>query len=1064
MNTMIRWMAHHGVAANLLMLLFMVGGLMVGLNIKQEVFPEIALDKVQVSVAYPGAAPEEVEEGVLLIIEENVSGLEGIKKMISLAVEGRGTVTVELLPGVNPDVALQDVKAEVDRIDTLPEEAEKPVITKLVNRVEVISLVVYGQASERGLRETAETVRDELLALPGITQAELGGVRPHEIAVEITEENLRRFGLTLEGVAQRVRRAAQDLPGGEIRAQGGEILLRLKERRDQGRDFEDIVVLRTPEGAQVRLGDVATIQDGFEQTDESALFDGLPAAMVTIYRVGDQKPGEIARTVLDYVAAKGPALPPSIRLATWNDTSELLQSRIDLLLKNALLGLTLVLLGLSLFLAMRLALLVMLCIPVAFLGALFLMPSLGVTINMISLFAFILALGIVVDNAIVVGENAFGHRLRGLSPDQAAVLGASEVAGPIIFSALTTVAAFLPLLFVAGTMGKFIGAIPLVVIPVLTISLIQSLFILPAHLRKGLAKQKKRKYVIKRWQDRFGAGLERFIAGPYARLLGLALEHRYTTVALALAALILSVGLVGGGKVQFRFMPEVEADVITATLQMPHGTPVDQTTTVVEHLVRQASLAVAEFDRELPEDRTVMRHIYALVGAHLLPGGGPQGASKTSGGHLANVALQLKPGEERDVSSDAVARRWRELTGDVAGVESLTFKADLMRFGANIDVQLSHADFDVLIPAAERLKAALADYPGVSDIADTHAAGKEEISIRLRPEAATLGLTEEDLGRQVRAAFHGAEALRLQRGRNEVKVMVRYPEDQRVSLADLENLRVRAPGNIVGSAPGSTPGNTFGNMELPLDMAAHLERDRGYSAINRTDRKRVINVTATVDARTGNVQNILQDLRRTVLTDLTADHPGLGFDLEGEERERRESFGSMGQGFLMALFLIFALLAIPFRSYSQPLIVMAAIPFGIVGAIWGHMIMGINLSMLSLFGIVALSGVVVNSSLLLIDFINSGRRDGMNVPEAVLASGQRRFRPILLTSLTTFFGLMPMILERSVQAQFLIPMAVSLGFGVLFATAITLLLIPALYMVLEDGRRMLGLDDKEGAV
>lgn len=1048
MNAMIRWMAHHGVAANLLMLVFMVGGLVVGLNIKQEVFPEIALDKVQVSVVYPGAAPEEVEEGVILIIEENVSGLEGIKKMTSQAVEGRGTVTVELLPGVDPDVALQDVKAEVDRIDTLPEEAEKPVITKLVNRVEVISLVVYGQASERSLRETAETVRDELLALPQITQTELGGVRPHEIAVEITEENLRRFGLTLDGVAQRVRRAALDLPGGEIRARGGEILLRLKERRYYGRDFEDIVILRTPEGAQVRLGDVAVIRDGFEQTDESALFDGLPAAMVTIYRVGDQKPRDIARAVLDYVAAKGPTLPPSIRLATWNDTSELLQSRIDLLLKNALLGLALVFLTLGLFLAMRLALLVMLCIPVAFLGALFLMPSLDVTINMVSLFAFILALGIVVDNAIVVGENAFGHRSRGLAPDQAAVLGASEVAGPIIFSALTTVAAFLPLLFVAGTMGKFIGAIPLVVIPVLTISLIQSLFILPAHLRKGLAKRRKREYFIKRWQDRFSTGLERFVAGPYARLLGLALEHRYTTAALALAALILSVGLVGGGKVQFRFMPEVEADVITATLQMPHGTPVEQTAAVVEHLVRQAGVAVAEFDRELPEDRSVMRHIYALVGAHLVAGGGPQGAGKTSGGHLANVALQLKPGEERDVSSDAVARRWRELTGDVAGVESLTFKADLMRFGANIDVQLSHADFDVLIPAAERLKAALSYYPGVSDIADNHSAGKEEITIRLRPEAATLGLTEDDLGRRVRAAFHGAEALRLQRGRNEVKVMVRYPEDRRVSLADLENLRVRAPGD--------TPGNALGGVELPLAMAASLHRDRGYSAINRTDRKRVINVTATVDARTGNVQDILQDLRRTVLADLTADHPGLGFDLEGEERERRESFGSMGQGFLMALFLIFALLAIPFRSYSQPLIVMAAIPFGIVGAIWGHMIMGINLSMLSLFGVVALSGVVVNSSLLLIDFINSGRKKGMAVRDAVLASGRRRFRPILLTSLTTFFGLTPMILERSVQAKFLIPMAVSLGFGILFATGITLLLIPALYMVLEDGRRLLG--------
>lgn len=1046
MNAMIRWMAHHGVAANLLMLVFVIGGLVLGLNIKQEVFPEISLDRIQVSVVYPGAAPEEVEEGVLLKIEESVSSLEGIKKMTAKAMEGRGTVTVELLPGVDADLALQDVKAEVDRVDTLPEEAEKPLITKLINRAEVVSLVVYGQVSERSLREVAETVRDELLARPQITQAELGGVRPHEITIEISEENLRRFGLTLEGVAQRVRRASLDLPGGEIRAQGGEILLRLKERRYQGHDYEDIVILQTAEGAQVRLGDVATVRDGFEQTNESALFDGLPAAMVTIYRVGEQKPTEISRTVLDYVAQKGPTLPPSIRLATWNDTSELLQSRMDLLLKNAFLGLILVFLILGLFLAIRLALLVMLCIPVAFLGALFLMPSLGATINMISLFAFILALGIVVDNAIVVGENAFEHRSRGLSPDQAAVQGAYEVAGPIIFSVLTTVAAFLPLLFVAGTMGNFIGVIPLVVIPVLTISLIQSLFILPAHLSRGLSKQDKykRQNFVKRCQSSFSAGLERFAAGPYARLLSLALEYRYTTVALAVAALVLSVGLVGGGKVQFRFMPEVEADVVTATLQMPHGTPVEQTAQVAEHLVRQAGMAVTQFNRDLPEGQSVMRHIYTLVGAHLVQGGGPQGASKTSGGHLANVALQLKPSEERKVASDDVARRWRELAGDVPGVESLTFKADLMRFGANIDVQLSHADIDILISAAQRLKLALADYPGVSDIADNHAAGKEEIKVRLRPEAATLGLTEEDLGRSIRAAFYGAEALRLQRGRNEVKVMVRYPEDRRTSLADLENLRVR----------------TAGGVELPLAIAGHLQQGRGSSAINRAGRKRVINVAAKVDAQTGNVQDILLNLRQTILADLVADHPGLAYDMEGEERERRESLESMRDGFLMALFLIFALLAIPFRSYSQPLIVMAAIPFSIVGAIWGHMVMGINLSILSLFGIVALSGVVVNSSLLLIDFINSSRKEGMDLHEAVLASGQRRFRPILLTSLTTFFGLMPMILERSVQAQFLIPMAVSLGFGILFATCITLALIPALYMVLEDVRGFLGLMKK----
>jgi multidrug efflux pump subunit AcrB len=671
------------------------------------------------------------------------------------------------------------------------------------------------------------------------------------------------------------------------------------------------------------------------------------------------------------------------------------------------------------------------------------MPALGVSINMISLFAFILALGIVVDDAIVVGENIYEQRQLGRPYLSAAVAGTQEVGVPVVFSILTSVAAFLPLVFVSGTMGKFIQVIPLVVITLLLVSLVESLFILPAHLALGKRVETGTGLLggIDRGRRAFGRQLDRFIAGPYRRTLELCLRWRYVTLATAVAVLLLSVGVVGGGIIKFTFMPEVDGDVITADLQMPRGTPVAETARIEKYIEAKGMETVAEFDRRLPAGETVLRHLYAVVGGTIAEGG-PGGGEAASGAHLSGLALFLTKSEERGVPATEIANVWRRKVGEVPGVESIVFKSNLIRMGANIDVRLAHQDFAILAAAAARIKAELANYPGVGDIEDTYARGKRELKLRLKPEARTLGITEEDLGRQTRSAFYGAEALRLQRGRNEVKVMVRYPEGERGSLWDFEAMRLRTP---LGG-------------EIPVTRAAWIEEGRGFSEINRTDRKRVINVTATVDSREGNAQEILADLRRGVLTTLAHDYPGLAFDLEGEEKERRESMNSMKSGFLLAMFAIFALLGVAFRSYSQPLIIMAAIPFGIVGAIAGHLIMGYNLSILSVFGIVALSGVVVNDSLLLLDRINTNRRlGGEDLYRAVMDAGQRRFRPILLTSLTTFFGLAPMILERSVQAQFLIPMAISLGFGILFATGITLLLIPSLYLALEDIRRLFGL-------
>ena len=1043
MNGAIRWMAENHVAANLLMLVLIVGGLILGFSIKQEVFPDITLDRIMVSVAYPGAGPEEVEEGVILKIEENLTGVDGIKQVKSVAAEGYGSVIAEVTTDADIDLVLQDIKSEVDRITTFPKDSEQPVVSKLLNRREVISVVVFGSLPERSLRELAEQVRDELLLEPGITQVDLSGVRPYEISVEIDEVNLRRYDLTFDQVAQRIRQASVDLPGGTIKAASGEILIRTKERRYVGHEYASIVILTTTDGTEITLGDIATIHDGFEETDQFGLFDGQPAAMAKVYRVGDQKPTEISDTVKKFVEAKRLQLPESVDLATWNDNSELFKSRKDLLVRNAMIGLVLVFLLLGLFLEIRLALWVMLGIPISFCGALLFMPAIDVSINMISLFAFIMALGIVVDDAIVVGENIYEHRQSGKSYLQAAIDGTIEVAQPVVFAILTSVTAFLPLLFTTGIMGKFIMVIPAIVITILLVSLVEGLFILPAHLAFGKPRQDSGGFLgwLDKNRKRFGKALQKFIDGPYRKTLALCLEYRYTTIAAACAVLLLAgVGLVGGGIVKFRFMPDVDGDVIQVALELTPGSSVEMTTRIQEQIVNAGLEVIAEYDKDRPESDSVMRHVYASVGAATTDRG-PGGASSSAGGNLATIAMFLTPSERRGVAATEISNRWRERAGEIAAVEKLTFVSNLIHLGANVDIQLAHEDFTVLDEAAERLKGLIATYPGTGDITDNYTLGKREVKVRLKAEARTLGITEENLGRQLRGAFYGSEALRLQRGRNEVKVLVRYPEENRRRFWDLETMRIRVPNG----------------GEIPLDRAATLVESRGFSKINRSDRKRVINVTATVDSHTANAEEVVAAIKANDLPKLMADYPGLSYDMEGEDKNRRESMESMFKGFKLVLIVIFALLAIPFRSYSQPLLIMVAIPFGIVGAILGHFIMGYDLSILSMFGIVALTGVVVNDSLLLIDYVNRVRRKGKSLLDAVMDAGQRRFRPILLTSLTTFFGLMPMILETSVQAQFLVPMAISLAFGILFATGITLLLIPCLYLALEDVRQLFGL-------
>ena len=1042
MNGAIRWMADNHVAANLLMLLFLIGGLFFGTQIKQEVFPEILLDTIQITVSYPGASPDEVERGILLVVEEAISGVDGIKEISSQASEGSGTVSAEISAGEDADLILQEIKSEVDRITTFPQDAEKPVVSKLLNRREVISLVVYGDAPERTLREQAEMLRDELLSKESITQADLIGVRPYEISIEIPEETLERHGLTLEEVAGRIRKASLDLPGGSIKTKGSEITLRVKEKKYLGMGYQDIPILSRADGSIIRLKEIARIIDGFADTDTTAVFDGLPAAMVRVYRVGDQKPTELSQIVRDFVREKQAGLPSSLQLATWNDSSEVFQSRLDLLRKNAVFGLILVFVVLSLFLQMRLALWVMLGIPVSFLGSMVIMPFFDVSINMISLFAFIMALGIVVDDAIVVGENIFSHRETAVSPAEASIAGTREVASPVTFSVLTSIAAFVPLIFVEGLLGKFIKVIPMVVISILIVSLIESLFILPAHISSMKITRKKthRPNMFQRFRLVFGNGLQNIVAGPYSRTLSVCLRYRYITVAAALALLLVTVGLVRGNVIKFLFMPDVDGDVILVDLRMPPGTPVSVTQKNMDHILAKGEETFAEVDRNLQSAGSVRRNIYAVTGASLGQGG-PMGGSGAAAPHLGSIALFLMPSETRGIAAEEISAAWRKKVGEIPGADSLAFTSNMVHIGDDIDIRLAHPDIAVLTKAAGQLKEHLARYPGVRDIKDNLPPGKIEYTFQLTDLAKNAGITDEELARQVRAAFYGAEALRLQRGRNEVKVMVRYPEEQRNRVAVLDSMRLRTQAG----------GAVF------LQDAARIQEGRSYSQIQRNNRKRVINVTAGVDSRKGNAQEILTDLRDTVLHKFTADYRGLVFSMEGKSKERRESMQSMLRGFLLALLVIYTLLAVPLKSYSQPFIIMSAIPFSIVGAVLGHLVLGLNLTILSIFGMVALTGVVVNDSLLLMDKCNQMLQNGAGVFDAAHMAGQKRFRAIILTSLTTFFGLIPIISETSVQAQFLIPMAVSLAFGVLFATLITLIFVPALFLVLQDCRTLLGM-------
>ncbi len=1014
----IAWFSGNGVAANLLMMFILAAGLASAFTIKVQIFPDFETRTIQVSMAYPGAAPEEVEEAIVIRIEEALQGLSGISRMRATARESMGSVILEIAQDYEINEVLDEINSRINSISTFPAGVERPTVREFEITQSVMNVSIYGDLDDKALKTFAHEIREEILALPMVSQATILGDRDYEIAIEVSENTLREYGLTLDQVANAIRVASIDMPGGAIRTETGRIQLRTKAQAYTGTDFGNIVLRSNPDGTRLLVRDVATVIDGFVETENFSRFDGNRSLSIQVLATREQNVLEIEEEVTAYIDARQPTLPAGVSVDSWGSQAYYLASQLNMMLGNLAMGAVLVFLVLTTFLRLNIALWVMLGIPISFLGAIWLMPigPFPVDINMISLFGLILVLGIVVDDAIITAESVHSEVTRNGHSLDNVIKGTHRVAVPATFGVLTTIAAFAPMLLVGGQAAPFFEAIGMVVILCLLFSLVESKLILPAHLAHArLNVVNKKPGLLIRFQDEVARRLEYFIQEIYRPFLEKALINRYTTVSVFLAALILSIGLVAGNVVKFEFFPNIPSDFINAQLEMNDGVSYAERNAALAR-IEQAVLSLNDdFPDEMPID-----HVMVF----------------TSGDNAGSVTVELtKAGVARQLSAIEIEQHWRDKTGFIANTKELRFFSSTNAGGgAKINLQLTGARYDELEKAAGELQLRLSDYAGVFDVTNSYNSGSEEITLQIKPEAEQLGLSSNALGSQVRQAFYGEEAQRILRGRDELKVMVRYPEAERVSIANLENMRIR----------------TASGDEIPFAQVAEASIGEGFAAINRIERQRTVTITADVNAEIAQSSTVIQDVMRNAIPEILAKYPSVNFGLGGASQEQAELIQRIAIFFGAAMFLIYALLAVPLRSYIQPLIVMAVIPFGMVGALVGHILFDTTISMMSLFGLVALSGVIVNDSLIMVDFVNRGRREGMNLHDAVVAAGTSRFRAILLTTLTTFLGLLPIMFETSMQAQLVIPMTLSLGWGILFGTVLTLIMIPSLYLILDD--------------
>jgi multidrug efflux pump subunit AcrB len=1041
MDNFLASIIRHRVLANVTLLVLFAVGFAASMFMIREFFPEMSVDVVMVSVVFPGADPEEVEEGISRKVEEAIDSIQGIKKYTTFSAESISRTVIEAKAGTSMDSLKDRVKNAVDSIRNLPEEAENPVIAEQLFEQEVIRVAFWGDLDERTLKEWGERLREEILELPGISRVDLQGTREYEVGIEVSEERMREYGLSFAQVSDAIRRSSLNLAGGTIRTSGEEIRIRTLGRKYTGKDFASIVLLPGADGTIITLDRVAEIRDAFVEDPVRANFNGEPSSLLVVKKVSDEDAIAISKTVKAFVADRDRTMPEGANLTAWGDFSLLIQDRINLLTRNGLIGLSLVFFLLWLFLDMRLSFWVGMGIPISFAGAMGIMWLMGASINMISLFALILVLGIIVDDAIVVGEAIYVHRRNGDAPLDAAVNGVKEVGLPVLAAVTTSIVAFIPLAFIPGFMGKFMIIMPIVVISALLVSLVECLFLLPAHLNhlpdsyvKGHESRKKAGR-LRRLRWAVSNSLEYFVDRVYGPFLSSVLQWRYVALAVSIFVILFTVGLFGGGFITFVVFPTVDGDEVSASIEFPAGTPFAATEELVTEM-RDAFDRVAERVTTKSGD-PLIKNIFTVAGT--TGGRAAPGQPSSSGSHLGYVLVELLNTEDRNLHFEDLNVMWKEELGPVSGSVALTFAGvETGPPGAPIDVGLRGRNHEDLVAVTNLLKNKLREYAGIYQVDDDYRLGKNELQLSLKPEARTLGLTVQDLAGQMYSGYFGQEAVRLQRNRDDIRVRVRYTEDERSRFAGLEGVRIRTP---------------LGD-EVPLFSVANLFYTKGPSTMVRADGQREISVKAQVDTKRANAGQILGDLTENFFPEIAAQYPEVSYTFQGAQTESRDAFSGLVIGFPIALIGIFVIVTTIFRSYVQPFIILITVPFGIIGALFGHMLLGYQVTIMSVFGMVALSGVVVNDAIVLIERINVYIANGLPFFEAIRRGGERRFRAIFLTTASTCGGLTPLISERSMQAQFLIPMAISLASGVAFATLLTLVFIPCLLAILNDLRRI----------
>ncbi len=1046
MNKFLGYFVENRVFANILTILILFSGLLSLLLMRRELFPEFSLDMITVTVPYPGADPEEVEEGICRKIEEAIDMVEGIKRYTTVASENMGMATIEVMDSYDLSKVYDKVRNAIDSISTFPRDAEKPITNEVTIRREVIQVVLSGNLPDRILKEYAEQIKDELQALPEISQVTIFGAKQYEIGIEVSEEMLRKYGLTFAQVANAVRANNLNIPSGLIRTKGAEIRVRTMGRKYYADQLAKIVVLSLPSGEVITLDRIANIRDDFVEDPMIATYNGEKCVAIACFRTQEEDDIAIADAVYKYVSEKNKVLPSNVKLSIWLDRSRMIKARLALLRDNGIQGLIIVVLLLLMLMNGRLAFFVALGIPISFAGALSILYLRGDSINMMSMFGMIMVLGMLVDDAIVVGEAIYYHRQRGNSPLKSAVLGVEEVGLPVVGAVTTTIVAFLPLLFVRGIMGKFIRILPVVVISALSVSLFESLFLLPAHLNDlpdlshTLPKSEARKHPLRRIRWFFSDFLNTFVEKRYLPFLSKTIKYRYLTLATFIFVSLVIFGMVNGQLIKFEVFSKVDGDFLSAEIEFPAGTPISVTESAVRE-TENALRRLAEKSNTLTGE-PLIKGIFSVVGQSSGGGFNPQ-----SGSNRGEIRVELLPSERRGIHSEKITSEWSQEVGEIPGVLKQSFQAmGGGPTGTGIELWLRSENLEELLQAKEEIKEKLRTYVGVYQIEDDYRPAKIEARFKLKPEGYTLGLTLDSLGRQLASGFFGEEAVRIQRGRDDIRIRVRYPREDRSYLSILDDVRIRTPQGY----------------EVPLFTVADVEYTPGFATITRVDGMRRVVVSAEVDTTKANSNEITMDLAQNFLPLIKKKYPGLIWSFEGPQQTSRDALSSLKIGFPLALLGIFLIISSIFHSYSQPILIMSTIPFGIVGALIGHLIFGLTVTLMSLFGIVALAGVVVNDAIVLVDCFNNNLASGLKFSDAIIHAGRRRFRAIFLTSATTFGGLIGLLFTRDMQSQFLKPMAVSLAIGLIFATTVTLVLLPTLIAILNDMKRVLSLVKRKG--